>query len=296
MNFQIISPETIQDLKKDIQRLQGQSFRFGAGYTDLLMELRKSPNPELTIVNLARVTDPDFTQIKWDENGFFLGAMVSAFQIHSHAEIEQHFPVLKMAAMQLASTQIRQVATVGGNLCTASPSGDLICALVALNAQLEIMNVHGELRSVSIHEFYLGVRKTVLNSDEFLYRIFIPFNFQEIQILHSTFIKIGTRKAMECSVVSLAYHIQLDNGGKVVHAGIGLGAVAPTVKYAESACHMLKNNHWVQWSPENKSTFVKLIMDCASPISDIRATAWYRTQVLHNLSLSILEHSFGLPH
>ena len=121
------------------------------------------------------------------------------------------------------------MATVGGNLCTASPAGDIVCALMALKAACEILNIDGKLRTVPMGDFFLDVRKTALKKDEILRSITIPPNVQNSK-LHSGFIKIGTRRSMECAVVSLAYHIQLDDTGNIIAAGVAIGSVAPTVK------------------------------------------------------------------
>jgi len=288
MNFNVISPETTDELLKIIADNQDNKFRFGAGYTDLLLEIKKQPDASLTVINLAGLNDDLFTSIQKHDDKIRVGALVTANMITSDKEIKEHYPVLSKAANQLASRQIRQVATVGGNLCTASPAGDIACALVALEAQCEIINSGGTVRIISINDFLINVRKTDLKRDEILRSIVIASNNKNAKI-YSDFIKIGTRRSMECSVVSLAYHIQADKNGKINKAGVAMGSVAPTVKFAESACEYLLGRKFSSIGSSESEEFSAKVLEYASPISDIRASAWYRSEVLFNISKSIFD-------
>jgi CO/xanthine dehydrogenase FAD-binding subunit len=288
MSFSVISPKTKSELLQSMK--QKIKFRFGAGCTDLLLELKKKPADDLTVINLSQLHDVQFTDIKKSVKGLRLGAGVTAHHIVMSEEIKTHYPVLYEAARSLASTQIRQVATVGGNLCTASPSGDIACALMALEAECEIMNVDGKKRTVTIKEFFIGVRKTAMEKDELLYGINIPAKNKNTKIIFSRFLKIGTRKSMECSVVSLAYHIQADAKGKIIHSGIAIGASAPTIRFTDTACDFLLGKNIYETFENDKQEFAGKVIAYASPISDIRATAWYRKEVLFNISKSIFEN------
>lgn len=282
MNFEITTPTTKTDLLKAIKSTK--NFRFGAGYTDLLMEFKKSPPKDLIVINLGQLNDKSFSSIAKTKTQFRIGAMVTASKIISDKFINDKFPVLHHAANNLASTQIRNVATIGGNLCTASPSGDVACALMALNATCEILSATNKIRKVSIKDFFIGVRKTVLKKNEILQSITIPIN--EKGKLHSGFIKIGTRLSMECSVVSLAYHFKLDAKQKIKSAGIAIGSSAPTILFTQSACDFIKGK---TIDEIDKTQFAQKILSYASPISDIRGSAWYRKEVLFNISKNIFE-------
>ena len=287
MEFNIVNPKTKSELLGAIRK--ENHFRFGAGCTDLLMELKKKPEKDLTVINLSFVKEPLFTGIKKSAKGLRFGAMFTAHKIVVNEEIKNKYHVLHEAAFNLASTQIRQVATLGGNLCTASPSGDMACALVALQAECELMNTSGKSRMVPINDFLIGVRKTALKKNEVLFGVAVPANKKATTNIHSGFIKIGTRRSMECSVVSLSYHVQLDKNGIIIQAGIAIGASAPTIRFAESACEFLIGKKLKTISQEEKERFADKVLSYASPITDIRATAWYRKEVLYNISKSILE-------
>ncbi len=289
MNFEIINPGTTKELLGAVNKLQKEKFRFGAGCTDLLMELKKKPEDGLTIINLSQVKDSSFSGIKKSAKGMRLGAMFTAHKIVVNEEIKNAFNVLHESAHNLASTQIRQVATVGGNLCTASPSGDIACALVALDATCEMLSTTGKRREINIKEFFIGVRTTAIGKNEVLYGIAVPANEKKTKTIHSNFIKIGTRRSMECSVVSLAYHIQVNEEGVIIKAGVSIGASAPTVRFAEEACDFLIGKKFKAISQKEKEEFAEKVLSYASPITDIRATSWYRKEVLFNISKSIFE-------
>ena len=286
MNFNVITPHNEPELLAAVSEYQ-DNFRFGAGFTDLILEIKKQAPKGLTVINLAQLKDDHFTLLVRDENGINIGSMVTVAMIENDEFIRKNLPVLHQAASSLASAQIRQVATVGGNICTASPSGDVACALVALNAICEILNTSGQTREIPIREFFTGPRKTAMQKNDILRRIIVPLNKDQKDI-HSGFIKVGTRRSMECSVVSLSYHIRYDSEGLITHAGIAIGAAAPTIRFATNACDFLEGKNIRALSNTIKETFSNKILEYASPISDIRASAWYRKEALGNISRGML--------
>lgn len=287
MEFNIVSPGTTEDLLKFISENRDKNFRIGAGYTDLLPEIKKNREEGLIVVNLADLKDDMFTSVKECNEGLRIGALVTIAEITSGRDLQKRFPVLYKAAVSLASVQIRRSATVGGNLCTASPAGDIGCALVALEAECEILSGNGTMRVVPIEKFFIDVKKTDLKKDEILRSVLVPFNINGKK-LHSDFIKVGTRRSMEIAVISLAYHIQADKDDTVAHAGIAIGSVAPTIRFVHSACDFLKGKKFLSLKPPEAEEFAIKIVGYSSPISDIRASAWYRKEVLYNISKNIV--------
>lgn len=281
-NFNVISPETTENLLKVMAENQGKKFRFGAGYTDLILEIKAAPDEELTVINLARLDDAQFTSIEKSDEGTTLGALVTAGTLVSDPDLRCQFPVLWRAAEELASRQIREVATVGGNLCTASPAGDLSAALVALQARCEILSAAGGVRVVPLSDFLLGVRKIDLGEDEVLRSIQVPAQPRHDRT-YSDFVKVGTRRSMEIAVVSLAYHILVDAKDTVTHAGIAIGSVAPTIRFVTSACEFLIGKKFSAIGSSESETFAAKVLEYAEPISDMRASAWYRKEVLYNI-------------
>lgn len=287
MDFDIIIPKTKSELLSAIRTQK--NYRLAAGCTDLLMELRKHCNESLTLINLSQVKDPKFAGITKSLKGLRIGSMTTVGSITLNEEVQKLYPVLYEAAINLASMQIRQVATIGGNMCTASPSGDVACAIVALKSSCEALNINSKVRVIKAADFFTGVRKTALKNKEILYGITIPVNNKKAKNIHSGFIKVGTRRSMECSVVSLAYHLQTDEKGNILEAGVAIGASAPTIRFAKNACDFVIGKNLHKISEVDKLEFAQKVLAYASPITDIRATAWYRKEVLFNISKSVFE-------
>ncbi|KPL07462.1 hypothetical protein AMJ86_04425 [bacterium SM23_57] len=260
MNFNVITPLTTKELLKTITENQDINFRFGAGCTDLLVELKKEPVEGLTVINLTQLTDDHFTSITSTNEGIRIGALATAHRIASNADLRNQFPVLFEAANKHGSRQVRQVATIGGNLCTASPAGDMACALVALEAHCEILSTNESVRTIPIGHFFTDVRKTDLKKDEILRSIVIP----------------PMNGADEDDIIT--------------HAGIAIGSAAPTIKFTTSACEYLIGKKLSEIGASESEEFAAKVLEYASPISDIRGSAWYRKQVLFNISKSIFEH------
>jgi CO/xanthine dehydrogenase FAD-binding subunit len=287
MDFDIINPATKEELLKAIAVHQDSDFRLGAGYTDLIPQLKNQPTHGLTIINMAQLEEAEFSGITETQEYVELGSLVTVSDLVDSELIQSNFPVLHEAALSVASIQIRNTATVGGNICNASPSADLSAALVALEAECKIIDSSGVERQEKLDQFIRGVRKTSLSKNELLISVRFPKNtFVNVK---SGFEKVGTRKSMEISIVSLAYHIQYDRDGNVEHAGVSCGSVAPVIPFAHSACKFLAGKNVHDLSEKDKADFAKKVLEYAQPISDIRATEWYRREVLFNIAQSIFE-------
>ena len=286
MNFDIESPVNTEELLQNLRKHKSKNVKLAAGCTDLLLELKKSTNEELILINLSQLKDEEFSGIELFPSEIRIGSLVTVAEICRNSYILENFPVLNQAAQGLASSQIREVATVGGNICQASPSGDMSCALVAMKAICEIMNMEGQTRHEDLSKFFKGPGETSLQKGEVLKSISIPVN--QSKILKSGFIKIGKRTAMECSIVSIGYHFQLSANGLVTHAGIAIGAVAPTVVFCNKAADFLTSRN-ANPGEDDQLQLAALIQQSASPIDDLRASAWYRSEVLFNSAKSIFD-------
>lgn len=287
MDFDVISPKTIPELLNAIELNQANNFRISAGFTDLIHQIKSQQTEGLILINLAQLADPDFKQIKEIENNIQIGAMTTAAEIIDNKFIKGDFPVLHQAASKLASAQIRNVATVGGNICNVSPSGDITAALIALKATCCILDCDGSEREEKLSSLIRGLKKTSLTKTEIIKNVTIPKNSNNN--VKSGFVKVGSRKSMEISIVSLAYHIQCTDDGIIEKAGVSCGAVAPTIPFAASACELLIGKNIYSISDAVKSEFAGKVLEYATPISDIRASDWYRKKVLFNISKIIFE-------
>lgn len=236
-----------------------------AGGTDLVAQLNYyevKPDALLYIGGLG------LDYVKEKDGKLVIGAGTTVAQLLVNDLIADKFEVLAAAAQTHASPAVRTAATIGGNLGTASPAGDLIPSLMIMDADVILASVRGE-RAVPIKDFFTGPGETVRAADELIVEVQVPMLPGK-----AVFEKLGRRKAQVCSIVSAAVRLEMD-GGVCKDARIVLGSMAPTPIRCSKAEAMLKG----------KALDAGLIAECAAqaiaesnPIDDQRATAWYRRQ------------------
>jgi len=252
-----------------------------AGGTDLILELERGLKPDThTLVDISRI--PGINRIWEDENGnVHIGPLATHNDCVGSALIRSKaFPLLQ-ACWNVGSPQIRNSGTIAGNLITASPANDTITPLMALGANIILKSKSGE-RRVKLSDFYQGVRKTVMQPDEFLSDIIFPGLKDEQR---GCFIKSALRRAQAVSVINLCAILTLKED-KVIKAAITLGAVAPTIIHATKAEEYLSGQ---ELTDETIEKAAELIADCASPITDIRGSDEYRTWIVRVVGRNALK-------
>jgi len=250
---------------------KGERARIVAGATDLILELERGVRRGVdTLIDITRV--PELGRLHMDEAGtLHLGPLVTHNDAAASSLLRSRAYPLARAAWEVGAPQIRNRATIAGNLITASPANDTITPLMALDASVTLLSARGA-RSLPLREFYTGVRKTVMQADEMLVDIFFPA-LKETQ--RGTFIKMGLRRAQAISIVNAA--VILDLRADTVHsAAITLGAVAPTIIHAPEAETYLTGR---EFSEEAVAEAARLAMQASRPIDDIRASAAYRREL-----------------
>ena len=268
------SPTTLESALA-LKAQHGEQARFIAGGTDLLIELdrgRRSPNgDELGLVDLTRI--PGLAGI-WEENGrIHLGPLVTHNQcVASPLILDKAFPLAR-ACWEIGAPQIRNRATVAGNIITASPANDSIVPLMALDAAVTVRSAARGERTLPLRDFCTGFRHVDLAPDEILACISFPALSPDD---HGAFIKLGLRRTQAISVVSVAVIIRRtagDPSAPVERAAISLGAVAPVIARAEVAEAYLTGK---PLNDETISAAARLALESARPIDDIRGSAGYR--------------------
>jgi len=254
-----------------------------AGGTDVVVQLNeRSISPEY-VIHLDKIEELKF--IKQDENSVRIGPRVTMFELEDSELIRENFTALAQAAEESAAPQVRNMGTIGGNLGTASPAGDLVTALMALDAQIKILSSQGE-RICPVEKFLTGPKKNILNKNELITEIIIP---KLPPNSASAFQKLGKRKAMSISIVSAAASVTLDEKGSLIKdVKVSLGSVAPTVVRAKKFEDALKGKG-IDMS--NIKNAIDLIKEDIKPITDGRATAEYRLEVAGVLAARCLENS-----
>ena len=256
-----------------------------AGGTDLMPQANAGRVEAAgTLLNIGRVAGLDV--IALDGAELMLGTLATIGQLQVHALVHKHAPLLAQAADHFASQQIRNCATLGGNICNASPAGDMLPALLALDAQVELASLAGDgtisKRRMPIDGFFTGPGRTRREPNELLTSVRVPL--AEIGQL-TRFHKAGTRPALDISTIAIAFAARRDSAGRLHGVRLAFGAVAPTPLRARRAEALLEGR---AIDDALADAAARCAADEAHPIDDVRASAWYRKELLHNMTRRML--------
>ena len=280
--FEYLEAHTLRQAIGMLQR-HGSQARVVAGSTDFLVRWRAGFWSPDYVVTIQRV--PGLSRVVYSrQNGLRLGALVTIQTLEQHPAIRRHYPALASAAASFAGVQVRNLATVGGNICNASPSGDMLPALLAYGAECRLSGPDGH-RQVALDQLFTGPGQTVLAQDEVLTEITLPpppANTGALYIKHSP------RGAMDIATVGVSSLVAVDRSGTCTEARIALGAVAPTPLRAYAAEDMLRGQ---RLDAELLQAATDQAVSQASPIDDVRGTAGYRRQMVGVLTRRTLERA-----
>jgi len=235
VRFEYLEPESIDEALAMLSRHRGKS-KIIAGGTDLMLQMRyKTVDPEY-VIDITRIPNLDY--ITLDGNGGLkIGPLASIRDLETSAELREKYPIIVQAAGQLGSVAVRNVATVGGNVCNALPSAETSQVLVALSSEVRIIGPSGE-RRLPLEDFFTGAGKTVLQPDELLREIVVP---GLAPAASGTYIKHSPRGPIDLAIVNITVLITMEPDQKTCKdARIVLGAVAPTPLRARKAENVLK--------------------------------------------------------
>ena len=274
-----ITPTSLEETLRLLAEKREKA-RLVAGATDLMLELERGVRKGIqTVIDITRLPDLDRITLDHDET-IHIGPLVTHNAAASSKLLrERAFPLVS-AAWQVGAPQIRNRATVAGNLVTASPANDTITPLMALGAWVMLASVGGT-RCVPLENFYTGVRRTVLQPDEMLVEIAFPA-LKAGQC--GTFLKLGLRRAQAISLVNAAVVLTIE-ASRVKFAAITLGAVAPTIIHApESEAFLVGKD----LTDEVIARAAELAAGASRPIDDLRGSAAYRKAMVQVLVLRAL--------
>lgn len=258
---------SIEEALEILNQYQDQA-RIVAGATDLIIEFKKGLRKTTDVlIDITRIEGLNQITLDEDQN-IHLGPLVTHNDVAASKIIQERALPLAQAAWEVGSPQIRNRGTIAGNLITASPANDTITPLMALKAKLVLKSIYGQ-RVVSLEDFYLGVRKSVLQAHEMVIDIYFPA-LDDSQ--KGQFIKFALRRAQAISLVNVAIICDMDNE-IVQDAKITLGAVAPTIIHAKEAEQFLYGKKLTE-DVINETAL--LAQKSTKPISDVRGSASYR--------------------
>lgn len=246
--------------------------RVVAGGTDILVELERHVRPTETLIDISRVAELRYLHV--DKDVLAIGALATHNDVIASAEAVAGALPLAQACIEVGAPQIRARATIAGNLVTASPANDTITALMALDAAVVLASAEGE-RTLPLRDFYLGVRRTALAAGELLREIRVPLLRDNMR---GMFLKLGLRRAQAISVVNVAVVLGFDGAAAnaaVSEARIALGCVAPTIVRATAAETFLVGRPLDELRCRDAG---RRAADVATPITDLRGSATYRSE------------------
>lgn len=271
--FDYAAPSTLRELFEIIE-VRGRKVAIIAGGTDIMIALKeRSAAPDL-VVDLRRLR-AELGGIEVSGRVLRIGALATFFQLETSPLVGRYANALRVAAANVGTLQIRSIATLGGNLGTASPAADSAPPLIALGAEVSILSSAGR-RKVPVQSFFAGVKRNTLQSGEIVESVEVPTK----EGTWSSWTRAAVRNENVLSTVSVAVASSIQ-GGSFGASRVALGAVAPTPILAERASETMTGS---AATAEQAGRIADAAAEDAKPISDIRASARYRKHLVSVLT------------
>ena len=270
MIFQYFKPGSIGEAIY-LKREHSDS-KYIAGGTDLLVSIKKKLiNPRI-LISLRNIEELKGIDI---EDGYaFIGAGTTLREIEKSEIVKRHFPALYDAVINMASVQIRNVATIGGNIVNSSPGADTASPLLVYNARVIIITQDLKERELPLEEFFKGPKQVYLDDVEIVKGFKLPIPPENSGSAYYKFMK---RNAMDLANAGVAMNLTIDKNDIIVNVKIGLTTVAPTPIRAEDTEKFLINK---KFSEEILIKAGEIAKDECSPIDDIRGKAWHKREIV----------------
>ena len=280
--FDYCAPKGLEEVL-DVFAEYGERARALAGGTDLILFMEKGRLKPDLVVEIPSCLP--FVGIEVTNSHIRIGSRTTMRELETSPLIREKISILAEAASKVGSLQIRNLATIGGNICTASPAGDTLPALLVLDASVKLVSKSGE-RLVPLREFFFGPGETVRQPNELLTEVIVP-----LPSSHSgySFYKLSVRRYMDIAIVNAAAFIAVNEDGFITDAKIALGSVAPTPIRAYEAEERLKGNTINDILLDEVG---RLAQEASSPITDQRGTAEYRRIMVYRLTKRVVKEAY----
>lgn len=274
-SFEFFEPTTFAEASRLFTQEHTQLL---AGGTDLIIGMKAYTETPQTVISLQKIQGLD--GISSDNDGSItIGAMTKVREVELSEDILKHHTALAEGASEIGSIQIRNLATVGGNIAHASPAADTVAGLLVADAQVDIASANGG-RSVPINELFTGPGQTVLKPGEIITQFRLPSPASG-----SHYIKHKIREVMDLAFIGVASAVNIESG-KIENARIGLAAVAPTPIRATEAENILNGK---EPTDQLVAQAGQVAADETSPISDLRCSAEHRKEMVDVLTRRTLQ-------
>jgi CO/xanthine dehydrogenase FAD-binding subunit len=274
--FEYHAPGSVEEAVRLLRELGPDALPL-AGGTDLLVKMKQRAVAPTHVVNLKGISG--LAGIEEGPEGIRIGALTRLRELERSGLVAKRLPLLHETVRAMASVQIRNMATVGGNICNASPAADAAVTLMTLGAEAKVAGPEG-VRIIPLSDFFTGPGATDLREGEILTSFLVP---RPTEGTGWAFLKLG-RTSLDLATVNVAATLRLD-GGVVTECSITLGAVAPTPLKVASAEEFLKGR---RATPEAFREAAEMCCAAIIPITDVRASAEYRMAVSRALVFEAL--------
>ena len=279
--FSYVPARTLQEAL-DVLAKEGDQAKLLSGGTDILVMLREGRRKARTVVDIKAI--PELNELTYDpKKGLIVGAAVPCYKIYGTPAIVQAYPGLIDSASLIGGTAIQGRATLGGNICTASPAGDSLPTLIALEAACYTAR-GGVRRDIPIEKMFVGPGRSALESNEILIQIRLPAPGRHSG---SAYLRFIPRNEMDIAVVSAGVSVTLDDDRKtIIKARVAIGAVAPIPLFVPEAGAALVGKLANAEAIEEAAQLAKA---AAKPITDMRGTAEHRKHLTYVMTKRALE-------
>ncbi len=282
--FEYFEPETVEEALS-LLRKYSDTAKVCAGGTDLVVRMRKHlVNPQF-VIGIAGIRELDYFRFE-DDEGLRVGCLTNIRTIERSPQLQERYTMLPQVARQFGSIAIRNVATIGGNLCNALPSADMAPMLIALSAKAKLVSIDGE-RIVPLEDFFTGPGKTVLRADELLVEVRVPTPPPHTSGVYQ---KYTTRGGEELAVVGVATLVTWGSKDeRCTDVRIVLGTVVPAPMRAKEAEAILKGK---RIDDELIEKAAQIAADESRPRDSIRGSADYRREMVRIITRDVLRQAF----
>jgi len=281
--FAHLKPATLKEAISLLSQYDGKAMMI-AGGTELVNRMKGRLIAPSYLIDITYI--PGLDKIECDaKSGLMIGALCPLNDIEFSPLIMEKFGALAWAVHTIGSVQVRNLGTIGGNLCNASPSADSAPILIGLDAKARIVGPKGE-RVTELKDFFTGPGKTVLASDEILAGIDVPNPPSHSAAIY---LKQSPRRAMDLAVVGVAVVLSLAPDRSLADIRIVLGAVAPTPIRAVKAEAMVRGK---KLEGALIAEAARMASEESEPISDIRSSKEYRKEIVEVLTRRAIQHTF----
>jgi len=265
--FEYLAPKTLDEALSLLDNYKDKSVRILAGGTDLLVKMKISDLKTDYLINIKNIPELNFIDTA---DGLKIGAAVSLSRIERIGKVKERYPALYEGIKSMAAIAVKNMGTIAGNICNASPAADTVPPLIAYGAEVKLVNKRGE-RTVLVEDFITGVGKTVIEADEIISQVNIP----EINKNSGSAFSKKSRVKADIAKINLAVYLEKE-GNICKDCKIVLGSVAVKAIRVKEAEGLLKgqtvNASRIDEAAEKASEEIK-------PIDDIRSSVEYRTDV-----------------